>query len=418
MRLTLNGKLSGTVNVPPSKSIAHRLLICASLADEMSHFKCGEYADDVEVTADCLRSLGATVKYSDNEFRIWPIERPEKRCTFDCRESGSTLRFMLPIAAALGVEATFTGDGRLAQRPLSPLYEEMVRHGVQMTPHGVIPLSCSGQLTGGEYRIAGNVSSQFISGLLFALPLVEEDSTIEVTGPLQSTPYIDMTLNALLHAGISIDRQSDLFHIPGRQRYSAISPCRIEGDWSAAAFWLTAGCIGSESIVCSGLNTECSLQGDRAIVEILRDMGAAIRCNGESAVAYPSRLHGTDIDCSDIPDLVPALAAAAACAEGRTRFFNAERLRLKESDRIETVISMLGAFGITASFEDNVLTVNGARPEPQQTVKTSSDHRIAMAAAVLSSVCDSETVIDDAECVSKSYPDFFNDYRALGGHLS
>lgn len=417
MELKLSGTLAGCVTVPPSKSIAHRILICNALADEPSRFICGEAGDDVNVTADCLRSLGATIKHSDDEYRIWPIgENLFRHCRLDCGESGSTLRFLLPIAAALGADATFTGSGRLSQRPLSPLYEEMTRHGVVMTPNGELPLSCNGRLSGGDYTLDAGVSSQFISGLLFALPLAEEDSRLTLTGDIQSGPYIDLTLNALLHAGISVERNGNVFNIKGRQRYGSTPACLVEGDWSAAAFWTVAGTVGQSPITIRGVDPERSLQGDRAIVSILRGMGAEIRGSGNEITVFPSQLECIETDCSDTPDLVPALAVAAACAKGRSIIRGVRRLRLKESDRISTIMSMLGNFGIACEASDDSLTVTGGRPHACHT-DSYRDHRIAMASAVLASVCDGETLLGGAECVAKSYPDFFNDFRTLGGHL-
>lgn len=416
MTLDLSGRLSGSVTVPPSKSMAHRLLICASLADAPSAFICGEFPDDVGITADCLRGLGTTIKYSDNEFRIWPVGQVQKGITLECGESGSTLRFLLPVAAVLGADASFTGQGKLFQRPLSPLHDAMTAHGVQMTAPGNMPLVCHGRLNGGEYRIDAGISSQFISGLLFALPLADTDSTIILEGELKSSPYVNMTINTLLHSGIKIDCIGNEYQIKGRQTYSAFQRCAVEGDWSAAAFWLTAGVIGHEPVRCDGLDPDKTLQGDSAVSGILQEMGAEIRNGQDCVTAYPSRLHGIDIDCSDIPDLVPALSVAAACADGRTTFHNVGRLRFKESDRISSIQSMLKAFGISSDATDDELTVSGGHPVAC-TADSAHDHRIAMAAAILASVCDGVTQLQDAGCVGKSYPGFFNDYRLLGGHI-
>ena len=415
MDLRITGELAGSVAVPPSKSIAHRMLICAALADGPSILACGEYGYDVEVTANCLRDLGATIKYSDGTFRVWPIDKVEKRCRLDCTESGSTLRFLLPVSAALGADVTFCGSKSLERRPLSPLYEEMEKHGVTMSEQGVFPLSCLGQLNGGEYNIDAGISSQFISGLLMALPLVGESSTITLLGEKQSTPYIELTINALRHAGIGIERTPQGFSIQGRQRYGALN-CSIEGDWSAAAFWLVAGAAGKSAIECKGVDTGRSLQGDKAIVDILRRMGATIRDTDYGIRAFPSALTGTEIDCRDIPDLVPALAVAAACAQGVTTFSGVSRLRLKESDRIATISSMLQSFGIRAESSQDTLTVTGGHPHACHT-SSFGDHRIAMASAILAAQCGEPVRLDGADCVAKSYPMFFQDFNRLGGHI-
>lgn len=416
MELKISGTLGGQLAIPPSKSVAHRMLICAALAGEASSFTCGEYGDDVQRTADCLSALGATVKYSDDSFRIWPISDVVRRCTLDCGESGSTLRFLLPVTAVLGADASFTGAGRLSQRPLSPLYEEMSGHGVKMTAQGSFPLSLNGRLEGGDYTLDGGVSSQFISGLLMALPLAEKDSTLTLTGNVQSKSYIELTVRAMRHAGVTIDRTKDGFSITGRQKYEAISHGNVEGDWSAAAFWLVAGVTGKSPVICTGIDTERSLQGDKAIVGILRSMGAEIRTNGDTVTAFPSTLNGIGIDCSDIPDLVPALTVAAACAKGQTVFRNVSRLHLKESDRIATISAMLDSFGIKAEADADTLSVTGGQPH-SCSIGTAGDHRIAMAASIMAVLCSEPVTISGAECVSKSYPSFYNDFIKLGGHI-
>lgn len=416
MTLSVSGTPSGNVQVPPSKSVAHRMLICAALSDKPCTIICRGINRDMEATAACLNALGANIVYADGKFSVNPISEVKKGALLDCGESGSTLRFMLPVAAALGADAVFTGQGRLPQRPLSPLYEEMTAHGVSMSENGHMPLTCHGTLPAGTYTIDGGVSSQFISGLLMALPLTGGDCTINITGKLESASYIGLTLNALKQFGIEVEATGQGYHIPGGQMYATPDgPVAVEGDWSAAAFWLTAGAAGAKQVSCTGLDYEHSAQGDRRIVDVLRQMGADISTTANSVTARPSRLTASQIDCADIPDLVPIMAVAASTAQGTTVFDNIRRLRIKESDRVRSILELLSGAGICAYATDNTLTVTGG-PARSFTYDPSGDHRMAMAATVLASVKNIRVTIKDAECTAKSYPAFFDDFNALGGH--
>ena len=415
MILEVSGAVSGNVQVPPSKSVAHRMLICAALSDAPCTIVCQSVNRDMEATMNCLNALGANITYADGKFSVQPITEVRKGATLDCGESGSTLRFLLPVAAALGADATFIGQGRLPERPLSPLYEEMTAHGVKMTENGRMPLKCSGKLPAGLYTIDGGISSQFISGLLMALPLTGIQSKIAVTGKQESSSYIGLTLNALSQFGIDIQTVTDGYIIPSGQEFtSADAQVSVEGDWSAAAFWITAGVAGSKPVTCTGLNYECSAQGDRRIVDVLRSMGADITTTAGTITARPSKLTAAQIDCADIPDLVPILAVAASSAQGTTIFDNIRRLRIKESDRVQSILQLLGMAGIYAFASDNTLTVTGG-PARSCAYDPSGDHRMAMAAAILASAKDVKITISDAECTAKSYPAFFDDFNALGG---
>ena len=417
MTIEVSGTPSGNVQVPPSKSVAHRMLICAALASEPCTITCRSINRDMEATAACLNALGADIRYADGKFSISPITRVNKGATLDCGESGSTLRFLLPVAAALGADATFIGQGRLPERPLSPLYEEMTAHGIRMSANGHMPLTCQGTLPAGTYTIDGGVSSQFISGLLMALPLTGNESRIIITGKKESASYIDLTLNALRQFGIEVETTPEGYYIPGAQRYTTPgTQVTVEGDWSAAAFWLTAGAAGAKQITCSGLDYEHSAQGDRRIVDVLRSMGADITTAGGAVTARPSKLTATQIDCADIPDLVPIMAVAASAAQGTTLFDNIRRLRIKESDRVQSIMEMLSGAGISAYATENTLTVTGS-PARSCAYNPSGDHRMAMAAAVLASVKGIRIRISDAECTAKSYPGFFDDLKALGAEL-
>ena len=396
--------LSGRIEAPASKSVAHRMLICAALAKGKSTIKINKSSDDIEATAGCLESLGVTIERNGNEWTVCPPDDFPEKAELDCGESGSTLRFMLPVVAALGIDATFTVHGRLSSRPITPLLDEMRNHGVKCD--GEFPLHVSGKLTGGKFRVAGNISSQFITGLLLALPLCEGESEIEVIPPVESKPYIDITTNILSLFGVKTEEKANVYNIKHSDFLSGTFT--VEGDWSNAAFLLA---LGAEV---SGLD-KASAQGDRKILDVLRSFGAEIcEKNGLIRVSL-SDLHGTDVDASDIPDLVPIICAVAATAEGTTKIFNADRLRLKESDRIKSTVEMINSLGGEAYETDDGIIINGKEKLSGGTVESFNDHRIVMAAAVASQKCENCVIIKDAQAVNKSYPEFFEDFNSLGG---
>ncbi len=370
------GLLSGEVSAIPSKSQAHRLLICAAFADESTELICPETNDDIEATADCLRALGAGIRRTGEGYRVSPISMIPEKATVNCRESGSTLRFLLPIVGALGIETTVFMEGRLPKRPLSPLWEEMERMGCRLSRPTENSILCAGKLKEGEYSIDGGVSSQFVSGLLFALPLIGGESRLQVTGKVESRPYIDMTRRAL-----------QLFD--GRR-----SPGRVvvEGDWSNGAFWLAAKALGSDLQVRN--LREDSPQGDRAVSDLL-----------------PRLRENITVSAADIPDLVPILSVVAAANQGAV-FTDIRRLRMKESDRVASVIAMLDSLGAMAEADENTLTVHGTGLTGG-TVDACNDHRIAMSAAIAATVCAQPVTVLGAECVKKSYPGFWEEYRRL-----
>ena len=407
--------MKGEVTPPPSKSQAHRLLICAALAVEPCSIVCNSVNDDIMATMRCLNALGADITYTSGVFDVKPISLV-KGGTLDCGESGSTLRFLMSVAAVLGADATFTGAGKLPQRPMGALTDVLAAHGMGFVRHSddELPVTCNGTLRGGEFSLPGNISSQYLTGLLFALPLASEDSVIEVTGGLTSASYIDMTIDALRIAGISVERRGNMFRIKGGQQYRMPVRVVVEGDWSSAAFWVVAGVIGKHPLTICGMNND-SLQGDSAIIDHLRGMGAFISIEDDKVIAMPSHLFGTELDCMDTPDLVPILSVAAAVAQGTTVFINVGRLRFKESDRLAAMKSVLSAFGIDSAVGEDTFTVYGGEPVAKATVDSFGDHRIAMSAAVLSSVASGVTAIEGSGCVAKSYPSFFEDFAMLGG---
>ena len=377
------GRLQGTLTAIPSKSQAHRYLICAAFSDNESTLICPETNRDIEATAQCLGSLGANIKRTDDGYHITPIRQIPETAVLPCGESGSTLRFMLPVVGALGVDAVFQMEGRLPQRPLSPLWEEMERMGCTLSRPTDNTIRCHGRLRPGDYMIDGGVSSQYITGLLFATELMNGQSTVTITGQLQSKPYVDMTRQALAVFG------SPSFHSPGL--------LRVEGDWSNGAFFLAAKALGN-NIEILGLDPE-SCQGDRAVDGILKELDSGM----------------ITVSAADIPDLVPILAIVAGAKQGAV-FTDIRRLRLKESDRVASTIAMIENLGGKASATENTLTVYGTG-YIGGTVDAVNDHRIAMAAAIASTVCQEPVTILGAQCVQKSYPAFWDEFKRLGGKI-
>ncbi len=416
MTITIQpGVVSGTVQAIPSKSVAHRLLICAALADKPTHVFCENESQDIAATVRCLQALGASIWHEGGAYRVVPIhrERIPQPCTLDCGESGSTLRFMVPVVCALGVTATFQMAGRLAQRPMEPLATQLREHGCTITHKSEVgEMEVSGQLTAGTFTIPGNVSSQFITGLLFALPLLAEESTLVVEGELESKAYVDLTLSALQTFGVTPPQADgawkvspDLFRSPGT--------LQVEGDWSNAAPWLCMGILGGEGVTVAGMDPK-SLQGDKAVCDILARMGGQV--SGTSAQA--GTLTPATIDARNIPDLVPVLAAVAAAIPGQTQVTGAARLRLKESDRLTTTAQTLNALGGDVEETEDGLIIRGKARLAGGTVDGQGDHRIAMLAAVASVVCDGSVTITGAEAIRKSYPTFWDDLRALGKEVT
>ena len=411
MELTLSPRpVGGTIAAVASKSQAHRLMICAAFADRATKIVCAETSQDMEATARALAALGAELSYLNGAYTVYPMEMPHGDAVLDCGESGSTLRFLLPVVGALGVSATFRLHGRLAERPLSPLWEAMEAHGCRLSRPSADEVRCEGRLDGGRWEIAGNVSSQFISGLLLALPLTGEESDIMLTTPLESAGYIDLTVQVLRQFGVEAERTETGWRVPQSWGYRSCGKATVEGDWSNAAFWLCAGAI-SDPVTVEGLSLS-SAQGDRAILPILEQFGAKVEASGDAVTVTPGDLHGVEIDARNIPDLVPPLALVAACAKGTTRIFGAERLRLKESDRLQSVADTLSALGANGEITADGLRITGSRLTGG-IVDSHNDHRIAMTAAIAACACTRPVVLRGAEAVKKSYPRFWEDYKRM-----
>ena len=392
--------LRGRVQVPVSKSAAHRAMIASFLAGEADPLPPREtVSGDLNATRSALVAL-KTAKQSGQTARI------------GCEESGSTLRFLIPVAAALGVPAVFTGRGRLPQRPLGVYLTCLPRHGAVCESGGGLPLKLSGRLRPGRYFLPGNVSSQFVTGLMLALPLLGGDSEIRLTAPLESAGYVKMTARCLSDHGVRVFPAKAGWDIPGNQKYLP-SHGKLERDWSQAAFFLAAGALGGK-VELAGLRPD-SAQGDRAAEDLFRRFGARIGWRGETLTAEPGELRGIEIDASQIPDLVPALAVTAACARGHTVFYNAGRLRLKESDRLAALADGLAALGARVRETADGLILAGTDRLRGGEAEGRHDHRIVMAMAAAALASKGDVTVTDAESVRKSYPDFFRDYNSLGG---
>jgi len=444
------GSRSGIIRVPASKSWAHRMLITAALSENNSRIYCDGISKDIAATAACLNALGAKIELPSIEktetrpesgkevskknpvIKIEPIKSnvlscdhsSEKQtglgvagfCDLYCGESGSTLRFMIPVVGVLGVSAVFHMEGRLSERPLGTLTEELIRHGMCIEQKGTL-LYCSGKLGPGEFIIPGNISSQYISGLLMALPLASGKSSLTVTGKVESGDYIEMTERAVKDAGAIFDKNNNTYIIAGNQKYAVKEELTVEKDWSSAAFPLCMGAFSEEGITVYGLNPE-SGQGDKEIIRILKNFGAEIitDLNGPETgkdggvTVKKGSLKGQIIDASGIPDLVPVISAVASGAEGETRIIHAERLRFKESDRLMTTSSMLKSLGADIEETEDGLIIRGKKTLSGGTTDSFNDHRIAMSAAVAAGICTKEVTVLGAECTDKSFPGFWDNF--------
>ena len=408
------GERTGCVRVPASKSQAHRLLICAALGTGETLICCDGISKDIKATMDCLTALGAEILLlPDGQILVRPIRAVPARADLYCGESGSTLRFLLPLAGALGANAVFHMEGRLPKRPLAPLDEQLRAHGMQIEQEDDL-LLCGGQLRAGAYTLPGNVSSQYISGLLMALPLLPGDSSLTVSGQVESAAYITMTEDALSLSGIRLEKHNNRYGIPGGQRAKLPEQLQVEADYSNAAFFLSIGALSGPGMNVKGLSPDSS-QGDKAVLETLGRFGAELWIREDAVWIRRSELRGCKIDAAPVPDLIPVLAVVASVAKGETRIVNAARLRLKESDRLASTTQMLKALGADITELDDGLVIHGVEALTGGTVDACGDHRIAMAAAVAACACTGPVHIIGAECVQKSYPRFWEDYEQLTG---
>ncbi len=404
-------QLGGTIAAIASKSDAHRLLILAALSHGETRLMMEQRSEDIDATIHCLRALGAMIEVLLDGVLVRGIERVNENPLLDCGESGSTFRFLLPVATALCEHARFTGSGRLPERPIGELMRVMQTHSVAFSAER-LPFETAGKLTGGAFSLPGNVSSQYLTGLLLALPLLEEDSTISLTTRLESASYVEITLHALKRFGVHVCLESGAYIVSGGQTLTSPGELRVDGDWSNAAFFLAAGALGNP-VTMKGLNLD-SPQGDKMILDALRKFGAHVEATANAIIVSPSPLTGGTIDVGETPDLLPILAVLGVCAKGETRLVNAARLRLKESDRLASVSAILRAFGGTVEELPDALVITGGELVGG-TVDSCRDHRIAMSAAIASIRCKQEVTILGADAVKKSYPAFYTDFNVLGG---
>lgn len=396
-------ELRGAVTVPPSKSVSHRMIIAASLANGVSRISNLYPSVDILATMDCMRSLGAKIDFSGDIAVIEGIKNSPDKAVLDCHESGSTLRFLIPVACALGVNAEFIGSGKLPQRPITTFTEELPRHGITFDFSDAksgdsLPCRVSGKLSAGRYQIDGSVSSQFITGLLFALTLTDGNSEIDIINKFNSKPYVDITLDVLRSFGSEIHETENKYQIRGRQRLKPHNSA-VEGDYSQAAFFYVANALGA-NLEIRGLN-EKSGQGDKKIVEICEQ--------------FTKTGNAFELDCSDIPDLVPILAVLASFCNGKSRLTNVARLRIKECDRLAAMETCLNRIGGRVSASEDCLEIDGVKSLSGGEVECFNDHRIAMSMAIAATRCESPLIIRGAECVRKSFPNFFDVYGEISG---
>lgn len=427
MRLEVaQSDLRGDVVVPASKSIAHRALICAFLSGSEVELSGRLEGKDVSATARCLLSLAQGTGCSDGTKRTFEkalsmlgeekfgLERDsDGTIILNATESGSTMRFLVSVVAALGARVRFTGEGRLAQRPLKELIDTLNLHGADIEGDK-LPITVRGKLSAGEYVIAGNISSQYITGLLMALPLLEGDSTIVIKDEIVSGGYIDITLSVLEKFGIRILRTEYGFYVGGGQKYVAPNTFAVEGDWSSAGFLLAAGALCGD-LSLQGLSLT-STQGDKVMLQLLQQSGAMILFDDRGVKISKSKLRAIRFDASGCPDIVPIMSVVLANAAGMSVIENVDRLRDKESDRLEAVMSMLNAFDISCKYDDNKLYISGGTLRAAR-LDSFNDHRMAMSSIVGAMCAPGKSLVLDAECIAKSYPDFVDDICSVGGNI-
>ncbi|MBQ7822338.1 MAG: 3-phosphoshikimate 1-carboxyvinyltransferase [Clostridia bacterium] len=410
------GRLSGTIRAIESKSYAHRALICAAFADRPTEIVCTALSDDIEATIGCLRALGAEITRDGDKLWVTPVGDIPKDAILDCKESGSTYRFILPCVCMRGADSRFRLGGRLPVRPMDVFWNLVEHRGITVQGKGNEIVCVKGKLTGDKFKIPGNVSSQYISGLAMALGMSGRRGVIEITNGIESLGYINITLDIMEKFGIKTEFDNNKLIVHGEKRYRSSGYLKIEGDWSNAAFWLCSAAAQGSELTCTGLNIR-SKQGDRAVCDILEGFGAKLVYSDDSVTVKASteRLNGITIDAHDTPDLIPAVAVCAVSAIGETVVTGAARLRLKESDRLETVTDTLNKLGGKARVTEDGMVITGTKLSGGET-DGCNDHRIVMMSAAASSLCTNEVTITGAQACEKSYPTFFDDFRLLGGN--
>ena len=408
--------LNGSVIIPPSKSLSHRAILAAALAEGESIIENLVFSEDIEATCRAVEQLGIKVFKEGTSLRIHgksTLKSPG--VPLDCNESGSTLRFLIPFASLLDGPITFTGKGKLVTRPLDPYFKLFNEQNITYKHEGALPLTVEGKFKSGIYRLPGNVSSQFVTGLMYVLPLLDGHSEIILESELESRDYVELTIQVLKTFGIEIITiDNEHYKIRGNQRYRPAN-YRVEGDYSQAAFWIAAGLIGN-GLKLSDLAKETK-QGDQRILDIVRDMGANLAWAEDELIISGIQTKGAVVDASQCPDLVPIVATLAAVSKGKTQIINAGRVRIKESDRLKAICTELKVLGANIEEEPEGLIIEGVERLSGGRVNGWNDHRIVMSLAIASIRSDAEVVIDGSEAVAKSYPHFFEVFQSLGGNL-
>lgn len=417
--------LSGTVVAPSSKSVAHRMMICAALSYSKCYINNVSQSNDMDATIGCLQTLGAKFKRTGKTLFLdatgFVREDDKRHFTLNCKESGTTLRVIIPICAALGLNVTFIGEGRLPIRPLDEYLSLLPKHGVKCTKgENSLPLTIEGKLTGDVFEISPKISSQYVTGLLLALSLLKNDTTLSLSSALVGGQYVDLTTDVMEKFSVQVSKRENSYFIKGESTFKALDEysdenkgITVEGDWSQAAFFLCAGAINGD-ITVTGLDLKSS-QGDRAIVDILKAFGADIKTGKNFVRVQKSNLRGTDINALDTPDLVPVVALLSVFCEGNTDIYGVSRLKFKESDRLLSTAEMIKSLGGYAEYTDDCMTIRGNTKLKGGSVCAYNDHRIVMSSAVGALLCENDVIISDAHAVNKSYTDFFEDYKSLGG---
>lgn len=410
-------KLSGELLVPPSKSLSHRAIIAASLASGKSVISNVIFSKDIIATIEAMKALGAQIVQEENKLIITGCYPKRIQNEIDACESGSTLRFIIPVALLCSEEIIFKGVNQLIQRPLDSYFEifDQLNIRYEHPKDAYLPLRTRGGLQPGNYKIRGDISSQFITGLLYALPLLDGDSRLTITTQLESKGYIDLTLDMLKRFGISIIKSGPQeYFIKGNQKYQACNYL-VEGDYSQVAFFLVAGALGAD-IKLKGMNPE-SFQGDKKIIDDIKAMQGNVEFEEDYLVCHPSYTKGATIDFSQSPDLGPALTVLASLSDGISEFVKASRLRIKECDRITCMKEELSKMGALIVEYADGMTITGVDHLNGSIVDSHNDHRLAMALAMASLKTKGTITILNADAVSKSYPHFWEDFQKLGGIL-
>lgn len=410
--------LAGTIAAIPAKAHAHRALIAAALATSPSTILLNRSSKDIDATMDSLRALGATITYEKGIVHITPGQNPQKGQILP-HESGTTLRLLLPVATSITSQVSVDAKGRLPDRPLEPLLGQMKEHGIHFSQDKP-PFTMTGHLQSGHFHMVGNVSSQFFSGLLLAAPQLDGDTTITCVGPLQSKDYVNLTMQTMAHFGVhthcSLNGDGhETFTIHGNHPFHGRENYAIEGDWSNGAIWLVAAAMTGKPLTITGLNPR-SIQADRRIMHIIEDAGCHLHWDDEDNVTVTGKAYRPlRIDLEQMPDLLPVLASLAASIEGGSTFINGARLRLKESDRLESVANLITDLGGKVSTCGDNLHIIGTGRLQGGTVDCVNDHRLVMAGTLAALIAEAPVKLIDSEAISKSYPQFFEDWNALGG---